>query len=208
MRLKTIRIITFVIVSLVFSLSEGNQNNSRQKIKKDYESAVKLLWKNDFEGSRLIFERLFSTNMIEQELKGNILYWWGESYYAEKDYKNSKKLFNDCITNTNDLHDKKPSCFLKLGLSNKYLDNNIESACMAFIKAIKINNTRSEPTHRKVLNVEYFKNNCMNYETLVGADNSMKNNNAQIDEAIKECKNLGFNKGTEKFGECVLKLLE
>ena len=40
MRFKTIGIITFVIVSLVFSLSEGNQNNRNKNQKRISRSQV------------------------------------------------------------------------------------------------------------------------------------------------------------------------
>ena len=65
---------------------------------------------NDFEGSRLIFERLFSTNMIEQELKGNILYWWGNHIMQKKIIKIQKNFLMIALP-IQRLHDKKPSCF-------------------------------------------------------------------------------------------------
>jgi len=60
------------------------------------------------------------TKFPDSELADNALYWIGESYYAQKDYKQAAENFKKTI-DTYPKGDKVPAAWLKLGLSRQSL---------------------------------------------------------------------------------------
>ena len=107
--------------------------------------------------------------------------------YADLEKKRLLKIRNNTNTNSN---------------NTKYINNISNSSNI---------NTTTNTTTKYINNSNSTTNsissNASNTTKYVYTD-SVKSNKTNFDNAKKECEEIGFKKGTEKFGECVLDLTE
>lgn len=101
--------------------------------REQYDFAFDLLKKREYASAGKALE-VFLDGNPDHSLRGNALYWLGETRYVRKDYKEAAKIFLDGFKRY-PKGAKAPDNLLKLGMSLAAL-NEAESACKTYAKLL------------------------------------------------------------------------
>jgi len=96
-----------------------------------YDGSRQMLLRGDFAGAEASFKSFLDVHK-DHKLSGNVRYWLGETYYAQRDYNQAASVFLEGYQKT-PRGAKAPDSLLKLGMSLSYL-NKTREACATFSK--------------------------------------------------------------------------
>ena len=96
-----------------------------------YDGSRQMLLRGNFAGAETSFKIFLETHK-DHKLSGNVRYWLGETYYAQRDFNQAASVFLEGYQKT-PRGAKAPDSLLKLGMSLSHLEKSRE-ACATFSK--------------------------------------------------------------------------
>ena len=96
-----------------------------------YDGSRQMLLRGNFAGAETSFKSFLETHK-DHKLSGNVRYWLGETYYAQRDFNQAAAVFLEGYQKT-PRGAKAPDSLLKLGMSLSHLEKSRE-ACATFGK--------------------------------------------------------------------------
>ena len=96
-----------------------------------YSNSRQMLLRGDYAGAEVSYKSFLEIHK-DHKLNGNVRYWLGETYYAQRDYNQAASVFLEGYQKA-PRGAKAPDSLLKLGMSLSYLKKTRE-ACATFSK--------------------------------------------------------------------------